>query len=137
MLVSRLTGTFPVNHSWERSYPLERPGRMARDDLQLLQGTLDVLVLKTLSQGPRHGYEIARWIRTTTDAELQVEDRALYVSLHRMEERGWLEAEWGSTEHNRTAKYYQLTAEGRRQLAEKTTMWSRYAAAVFKILQTA
>ncbi|HEX2188422.1 MAG TPA: PadR family transcriptional regulator [Longimicrobiaceae bacterium] len=110
---------------------------MARDDLQLLQGTLDVLVLKTLSWGARHGYEIARWIRDTTDAELQVEDRALYVSLHRMEERGWLESSWGMTENNRKAKYYQLTPEGRGQLAVKTDTWARYASAVFKVLQTA
>lgn len=110
---------------------------MRREELQLLQGTLDVLVLKTLSWGPRHGYEIARWIRDTTDAELQVEDRALYVSLHRMEERGWLECEWGMTENNRKAKYYELTGEGRRQLAAQTATWSRYAAAVFKVLQTA
>jgi PadR family transcriptional regulator PadR len=116
---------------------LWRGGLMAREDLQLLQGTLDVLVLKSVSREPRHGCEIARWIRTTTDAELQVEDRALYVSLHRMEERGWLEAEWGATENKRTAKYYQLTPEGRRQLAAKTKTWSRYATAVFKILQTA
>ncbi|HEX7240212.1 MAG TPA: PadR family transcriptional regulator [Longimicrobiaceae bacterium] len=110
---------------------------MARDDLQLLQGTLDVLVLKTLSWGPRHGYEIARWIGDTTDAELQVEDRALYVSLHRMEERGWLECQWGLTENNRKAKYYRLTAEGRKQLAAQTDTWARYASAVFKVLQTA
>ena len=110
---------------------------MAREDLQLLQGTLDVLVLKAIGRGPRHGYAIARWIRDTTDAELQVEDRALYVSLHRMEERGWIEAEWGQTENNRQAKYYQLTPEGRRQLDAKSATWSRYAAAVFKILQTA
>lgn len=110
---------------------------MARDELQLLQGTLDVLVLKTLSWGPRHGYQIAQWIKDTTDAELQVEDRALYVSLHRMEERGWLEAQWALTENNRKAKYYQLTSEGRRQLAVKTDTWARYAAAVFKVLQTA
>jgi transcriptional regulator len=110
---------------------------MAREDLQLLQGTLDVLVLKTLSWGPRHGYEIARWIKDTTDAELQVEDRALYVSLHRMEERGWLECEWGMTENNRKARYYQLTADGRKQLAAQTSTWSRYAAAVTKVLSTA
>jgi PadR family transcriptional regulator, regulatory protein PadR len=110
---------------------------MARDELQLLQGTLDVLVLKTVSWGPRHGYEIARWIRDTTDAELQVEDRALYVALHRMEERGWLEAEWGMTENRRRAKYYRLTAEGRQQLAAQVATWSRYAAAVFKVLRTA
>jgi PadR family transcriptional regulator, regulatory protein PadR len=110
---------------------------MPRDELQLLQGTLDVLVLKTLSWGPRHGYEIARWIRDTTDAELQVEDRALYVSLHRMEGRGWLESEWGMTENNRKAKFYQLTSDGRQQLVKQTDTWSRYAAAVFKVLQTA
>ncbi|HET9985180.1 MAG TPA: PadR family transcriptional regulator [Longimicrobiales bacterium] len=110
---------------------------MAREELQLLQGTLDVLVLKTLSWGPRHGYAIANWIKDATDAELQIEDRALYVSLHRMEERGWLESEWGLTENNRKAKYYQLTAEGRRQLVARTDTWSRYAAAVFKVLQTA
>jgi transcriptional regulator len=108
-----------------------------RDDLQLLQGTLDVLVMKALSQGPRHGYEIARWIRDTTNAELQVEDRALYVALHRMEDREWLAADWGQTENNRQAKYYQLTREGRRQLAAKTATWERYAAAVFKVLRTA
>jgi len=110
---------------------------MARDDLPLLQGTLDVLVLKTLSWGPRHGYEIARWIKDTTDAELQVEDRALYVSLHRMEERGWLECEWGMSEKNRKARYYQLTSDGRNQLVAQTHTWSRYAAAVTKVLQTA
>ena len=110
---------------------------MPREELQLLQGTLDVLVLKTVSWGPRHGSEIARWIRDATDAELQVEDRALYVSLHRMEERGWLESEWGMTENNRRAKYYQLTTDGRKQLATQTETWSRYAAAVFKVLRTA
>lgn len=110
---------------------------MARDDLQLLQGTLDVLVLKTLSWNPRHGYEIAQWIRDTTDAALQVEDRALYVSLHRMEARGWLESEWGITDNNRKAKYYKLTREGRKQLLAQADSWSRYAAAVFKVLKTA
>ena len=117
---------------------LSVPGAtMARDDLQLLQGTLDVLVMKTLASGPRHGYDIARWIRETTDAELQVEDRALYVALHRMEERRWLESEWALTENNRQAKYYKLTRDGRKQLAAKTATWVRYAAAVSKILQTA
>lgn len=109
---------------------------MARDDLQLIQGTLDVLILKTLSWGPRHGYAIARWIKDTTSAELQVEDRALYVALHRMEERGWLDAEWGVTENNRQAKYYRLTRDGRRQLAVKSETWSRYAAAISKVLRT-
>jgi PadR family transcriptional regulator, regulatory protein PadR len=107
---------------------------MAEQDLQLLQGTLDVLVLKTLSWGPRHGYAIARWIRETSADELNVEDRALYVSLHRLEERGWVEAEWGVSENNRRAKYYQLTAVGRRQLQQKAAVWTRYAEAVFRVL---
>jgi PadR family transcriptional regulator, regulatory protein PadR len=105
------------------------------EDLQVLQGTLDVLVLKTVSWGPRHGYAIARWIRDTTDDELMVEDRALYVALHRMEERGWLAAEWGVTENNRRAKYYRLTPAGRAQLRAQTQRWSRYAQAVFKVLE--
>jgi transcriptional regulator len=107
------------------------------EDLTLLQGTLDVLVLKTLSWGPRHGYGVARWIHETTDEVLQVEDRALYVALHRMEDRGWIESEWGYSENNRKAKYYQLSAEGRRQLRRQSASWSRYAEAVFKVLQRA
>lgn len=107
------------------------------DDLDLLQGTLDLLVLKTLSWGPRHGYAVAAWIRDTTDQVLRVEDRALYVSLHRMEARGWVEAEWGLSENNRKAKYYELTATGRKQLRAKSVRWERYAEAVFKVLQVA
>ena len=110
---------------------------MAPAELQLLQGTLDVLVLKTLNWGPRHGYAIARWIRERTDDALQVEDRALYVALHRMEQRGWIESEWGFSENNRKAKYYRLTADGRRQLRVRTATWTRYAEAVFKVLQSA
>ena len=106
-------------------------------DLELLQGTLDVLVLKTLSWGPRHGYAVARWIKDTSEGTIQVEDRALYVSLHRMEERGWIESEWGLSENNRRARYYQLTAQGRQQLRAKTSYWTDYAAAVFRIRRTA
>jgi len=107
---------------------------MARSDLQLLQGTLDVLVLKALSEESRHGYAVARWIHETTDSELLVEDRALYVSLHRLEQRGWVESEWGVSENNRRARYYALTAAGRRQLAAESARWRRYAAAVTKVL---
>jgi transcriptional regulator len=107
------------------------------DDLELLQGTLDVLVLKALAWGPRHGYAVARWISETSDAALVVEDRALYVSLHRMEKRGWLDAAWGLSENNRKAKYYELTSAGRKQLQRKAVVWTRYAEAVFKILRTA
>lgn len=108
---------------------------MPNDDLELLQGTLDVLVLKTLTWGARHGYAIARWIRETSDAALLVEDRALYVALHRMEARGWIDAEWGLSENNRKARYYRLTAKGRQQLRAQTARWTRYAEAVSKILQ--
>lgn len=104
--------------------------------LDLLQGTLDTLVLKTLSWGPRHGYAVARWIRDTSDGTILVEDRALYVSLHRLEERGWVEASWGLSENNRKAKYYELTPAGRRQLVEKAEDFTAYANAVFKILRT-
>ena len=106
-------------------------------DLDLLQGTLDVLVLKTLSWGPRHGYAVAAWIRETSDDDLQVEEGALYTSLHRMEKRGWVESEWGLSENNRKAKYYQLTTAGRRELRARAANWTTYANAVFKILQTA
>ena len=105
-------------------------------DLDLLQGTLDTLVLKTLSWGPRHGYAVARWIKNTTDGTITVEDRALYVSLHRLAERGWVKSQWGLSENNRKAKYYELTDAGRRQLRSKASEFTAYANAVFKILQT-
>src|SRR2546430_15895419 len=107
------------------------------NDLDLLQGTLDVLILKTLSWGPRHGYAVSQWIRQTTDEALQVNEGALYTSLHRMEKRGWLKSTWGLSENNRKAKYYQLTTTGRQQLRAKTALWTKYAQAVFKVLQMA
>lgn len=110
---------------------------VAASDLELMQGTLDLLVLKALLFGPRHGYAVARWVRETTDDDLHIEEGALYTALHRMEKRRWLEADWGQSENNRRAKYYQLTAQGRRQLREQTAQWTRYAQAVFKVLQTA
>jgi transcriptional regulator len=103
-------------------------------DLDLLQGTLDVLVLKALVFGPRHGYAVARWIKGTSDDTLTVEDRALYVALHRLEARGWVASDWGLSENNRRAKYYRLTPAGRRQLGAETARWTRYAEAVFKVL---
>jgi PadR family transcriptional regulator, regulatory protein PadR len=110
---------------------------MPATDLDLLQGTLDVLVLKSLSWGPRHGYAVARWIAETSGDTLTIEDGALYTALHRMEKRGWIDADWGISENNRKAKYYQLTAAGRKQLRNKTDLWTRYATAVFRVLQTA
>jgi PadR family transcriptional regulator, regulatory protein PadR len=103
-------------------------------DLDLLQGTLDVLVLKTLTWGPRHGYAVAEWIRQTTTGTLSIEEGALYTSLHRMEKRKWIESEWGLSENNRRAKYYQLTRAGRTQLARRATQWTSYAAAVHQVL---
>lgn len=107
---------------------------MTRRNLSLLQGTLDMVVLKSLAVEARHGYEVARWVRTTTDGELTVDDGALYTALHRLQKRGLVHAEWGVTDQNRRAKYYALTAAGRRQLAAEASSWERYAAAIFKVL---
>jgi transcriptional regulator len=110
---------------------------MADSSLDLLQGTLDVLILKALAWGPRHGYAVARWIRETTDDVLRIEEGALYPALHRLEKRAWVESDWGLSENNRRAKFYQLTPRGRRQLRTEAATWQKYAAAVGKVLQTA
>lgn len=107
------------------------------EDLDLVQGTLDVLILKTLSWGPRHGYAVARWLHDTSGDVLRVEEGALYPALHRLERRGWIESEWGLSENNRRAKYYQLTRQGRQQLRAKSSSWTRYAGAVSKVLSAA
>ena len=107
---------------------------MSGSELKLLQGTLDVLVLKALAFGARHGFAVAQWIRETSDNELRIDDGALYAALHRMEKRGWCNTEWGLSENNRKAKYYRLTRAGRSQLATDSEKWGRYAEAVFKIL---
>ena len=108
---------------------------MAAAPLNLLQGTLDVLILKTLSWQPLHGYSISRWIRQRTDGVLGVEDAALYQALHRLERKGWIASEWGVSENNRRAKFYTLTAAGRRQLRAEDGVWREYVAAVFKVLE--
>jgi PadR family transcriptional regulator, regulatory protein PadR len=110
---------------------------MARDPMDLLQGTLDVLILRTLAWGPRHGYAVSRWIRERTDGTLEIEDAPLYKALHRLEGNGSVEAEWGVSENNRRARYYRLTAEGRKQLRQEEAAWRRYAEAVFKVLEPA
>jgi PadR family transcriptional regulator PadR len=109
----------------------------ADKELELLQGTLDLLILKALSWGPRHGYAVARWIADRTRDELVIEDGALYTALHRLRKRGWVESEWGRSEANRSAKYYELTPAGRAQLRARTSLWERYAAAVSRVLSTA
>jgi len=105
--------------------------------LDLLQGTLDLLVLKALSWGPAHGYSVATWIRERSDEAFLVEEGALYPALHRLERRGWVDSEWGLSENNRRAKYYELTSKGRGQLRAEVSVWERYVSAVGKVLRTA
>src|SRR5688572_15080224 len=105
--------------------------------MDLLQGTLDVLILKTLSWEPMHGYAISRWIRQRTNDVLTVEDAALYQALHRLERKGLIESEWGLSEDNLRAKYYQLTAAGREHFRADATERRHAAEAVVKVLETA
>jgi len=107
---------------------------VTKPTVDLLQGTLDVLVLKTLTWGPMHGYAIARWIQHVTDDVLQIEEGSLYPALHRAERKGWIESEWGTSENNRRAKFYKLTTDGRRQLRAESATWSVFATAVSKVL---
>ena len=100
----------------------------------VLHGTLDALILKTLTWGPRHGYGIAKWIEEASQQAVVVEEGSLYPALYRMERKGWIDAEWGTSELGRKAKFYRLTARGRRHLASETQQWARLAAAVSKIL---
>jgi PadR family transcriptional regulator PadR len=103
--------------------------------MELMKGTLDAMILKTLSWEPMHGYGVTRWIRGRTDGALDVDDAALYQALHRMERRGWVEAEWGLSENNRKAKYYSLTDEGRAQLRREVRSIRRYVDALFAVLE--
>lgn len=103
--------------------------------LDLLQGTLDLLVLKALSWGPSHGYSVATLIRDRSDSAFLVEEGALYPALHRLERRGWVESEWGLSDNNRRAKFYRLTGKGRAQLRSEVTLWERYVSAVGKVLR--
>ncbi|HKG95946.1 MAG TPA: PadR family transcriptional regulator [Gemmatimonadaceae bacterium] len=103
--------------------------------LDLLQGTLDVLVLRALSFGPMHGYAVARFIRDGSDGTFRILDGALYTALHRMEEREWVESEWGTSEKGKRAKFYRLTAAGRRALREEGESWERYVTAVGKVMR--
>ena len=101
---------------------------------EILRGTFDMLILRALTWGPAHGYAVARWIERATNDALAVGEGTLYPALHRLEERGWIEASWGVSENNRQAKFYALTRRGRAQLAVETENWRRYAAAVFAAL---
>lgn len=109
---------------------------MPPQPIDLVQGTLDLLVLQTMSWGPAHGYAIARWIEQLTGDMLQVGEGSLYPALHRLEDREWIEAEWRLSENNRRAKFYQLTPLGRRQLRHETKTWGLLVEAVGKVLKT-
>ena len=108
---------------------------MPEPTAQLLRGTLHVLILRTLQEGPLHGYGIAARIAEASDDVLGIEDGALYQALHRMQERGWLTSEWGHADSGKRARFYRLTGAGRRRLEVETDTWVRYAEAVFKVLR--
>src|SRR6187397_97729 len=105
--------------------------------VELIPGTLDMLILKAVSRGPLHGYAIAQFIQSASLEVLRVEEGALYPALHRLEVRGWLRSEWGTSDNNRRAKFYQLTALGRRELDNEAEYWAKVAAAVTRVMQTA
>ena len=107
---------------------------MSPTEIDVVQGTLDMFILKAVSFAPRHGYAILEWLRRTTRGELRIEDAALYPALHRLEARGFIDAEWGLSENNRRAKYYRLTPTGRVRLREYDRTWRRYVALATRIL---
>jgi len=108
---------------------------MPAPPVDLLRGTLDLLILKSLSWGRAHGYAVARWIEDATGEALRIEEGSLYPALHRLEERGLVEPEWGMSENNRRARYYRLTPAGRRRLRVESDSWTRFARAVFAALE--
>ncbi len=110
---------------------------MAKQKPDLLQGTLDMLILKALSLGPMHGYGVGQRIRLLAEEMLRVEEGSLYPALYRLEERGWIRSEWGASENNRRARFYKLTPSGRRQLQVEEENWRRLVLAVGKVMQTA
>ena len=108
---------------------------MAAQSRGLLPGTVDLVILQTLSQGALHGFAVSRSIKSRSDGTLELQDAALYQALHRMEKAGWIESEWGVSDKGRRAKYYDLTRAGAKQLAQEVRFWEKYAAAVFKVLE--
>lgn len=105
-----------------------------RRDSRLIQGTVDLVILKALTRGPQHGYAVSAWIRERTNGVLGLDDAALYQALHRLEHRRFIESEWGLSDNNRRAKFYEITRAGRRRLAQDSSAWQRYARAVFAVL---
>jgi transcriptional regulator len=107
---------------------------MGQNALSLLQGTVGLLVLRALQKGPAHGYSVSRWIHERTGGAFVMEDAALYQALHRLEAKGFIESEWGTSENNRRAKYYALTSAGRRQLRAEVSDWRRYTQAMLRVI---
>ena len=110
---------------------------LSKSNLDLLQGTLDLLVLRTLLSGPQHGWGVSQRIQQTSEDVFRVNQGSLYPALHRLEQEGWIDAEWGASENNRKARFYRLTRSGRKRLDEETASWERLAAAVARVLETA
>ena len=108
---------------------------MAPDSLDLMQGTLDVLILRALTGGARHGYAVARWVRERTGGAIEIEDAPLYKALRRLEAAGCVSAEWGISDNNRRARFYRLTTKGKKRLQAEESAWRRYATAVFDVLK--
>ena len=109
---------------------------MDRDNLEVLQGTLDLLLLKALQLEPLHGYAIARRVEQLSGDALRVEEGSLYPALHRMEERGWVDSDWGLSENNRRARFYKLTRKGRKQLGSQTDDWKRLSLGILRVLES-
>lgn len=112
-------------------------GTKKSEDGELVQGTLDMLILKTLTRGPQHGYGIAQKIRQASEEVLRVEEGSLYPALHRLELDGWIDSEWGVSSNNRRAKFYRLTARGRKELVKEAGNWERLARAIALVMETA
>ena len=110
---------------------------MPNSDLDVIRGTLDLLILKSLSWGPMHGLAVLRWIEAGSRQKLQIEEGALYPALHRMEQKGWLDSEWGHSEQGRRARFYRVTPAGKKQLAAEVSRWTRYTDAVGDVLNAA
>lgn len=111
-----------------------KSGKEPLNRIELLQGTLDLIILQTLTWGPRHGYGIARLIQSTTEDVLQVDTGSLYPALHRLEKKGWIDSEWGVSDNNQRVKEYSLTARGRRQLVEERSRWEQLTEAMGRLL---
>ena len=103
--------------------------------VSILKGAMDLLILKALSWGPMHGYSVSYWVRQVTEETFDIQEGALYPALHRLEEKGWIDSEWGLSENNRQAKYYALTPLGRKQLRQELSTWARFAEAVDKVVR--